>query len=112
MSIEHVRSCPDIVWLLGIILSPALFLTSLTTLQDGTRETLWRQYERVKRETTTSHVMHYGDLVSVNLIYVALNSIAELHRYWDGTESHVLWAPHQFPLLWTVKRKANLVQMV
>ena len=33
-------------------------------MQDGTEETLRRQYEVVKKETTTSHVMKYGDLVS------------------------------------------------
>ena len=31
--------------------------------QDGTGETLRRQYEIVKKETTTSHVKKYGDLV-------------------------------------------------
>jgi len=32
-------------------------------------ETLQKQYQIVKSETTTSHVMEYGDMVSCALIY-------------------------------------------
>ena len=36
---------------------------SLHLVQVGTTETLEAQYEIVKKETTTSHVMQYGDMV-------------------------------------------------
>ena len=36
---------------------------SLHLVQAGTTETLEAQYEIVKKETTTSHVMQYGDTV-------------------------------------------------
>ena len=40
------------------------FSHSASSIQVGVTETLQEQYEITKKETNTSHVMEYGDMVS------------------------------------------------